>query len=419
MAASLAAVVPALLSKESAVVAPLAMVFMTLLMPHGRDVRLPMLGAKSLQAHAAGFLRAWLSWVPAVLLVAVYLSAYRFLGFGGLSSGMYIDPISHPGRYATHLIEHLPVMWLATLSPVPPSLAMFMPETITLLAGAGAIAFVGWVAGLWSMRSSAFVAWAMALYIVALLPQMSTDASERCLYFPAIGSSILLALLILKIGPLARRLAPAAPRPPLLTRLTGWAALGFVLAPGIVLSTAMPFMYLPSFERPGNDAASILPHVQDRHPAHVLLLNTPGLFHTFYLGPVVEFRIPGHTDVRVLSSMNGVMSVERIDDRSFVLHADRKGWLTNVFAGMLRSSKPPKPGRVYRKGLFTATLAKMTRDGRDVLAVRFDMTEPLDNSSILFLQWDGETFRPIDLAALPVGKIVRLADTSDVWSSLY
>ena len=419
LAASLAALVPALLSKESAVVAPLAIAVMTLVMPHGREVELPKLSVLSLRAGVAGFVRDWLSWAPAVAILVVYLVLYRLLGFGGIGSGMYIDPFGNPGRYAAHLVMHMPVMWLATLSPAPPSLAMFTPETIPLLAAAGAVAFVVWVAGLWSVRRSALVAWAMALYILALLPQMSTDASERCLYFPAIGSSILLALLLMQIGPIARRAAPAAPRSPRITRIVGWAVLVCVLAPGIVLSAAMPHMYVPAFEKPNEQVASILPHVEERDPDHLLVLNTPGCMHTFYLQPIVAFYAKPSLDVRVLSSMNGVMSVERVDDRSFVLRADRTGWLTNVFAGMLRSPRPPKPGRVYEKGLFTVTLVEMTPDGRDVLTVRFRLDRPLDGPGILFVRWDGETFRPIDLAALPAGQTVTLADTSDVWGSMW
>ena len=419
LAASLAALVPALLSKESAVVAPVLLALMTLAMPRGGEVELPRLNLSSLKSRAAGFLGDWLSWVPAVALLVVYLVLYKLLGFGGINSGMYIDPLDHPGRYVAHLVEHLPVMWLATLSPVPPSLAMFMPETIPLLAAAGAVAFVLWLAGLWSMRRSALVAWAMAVYILALLPQMSTDAAERGLYFPAVGSSILLALLLIQVGFLARRVGAAAARSSILTRIIGWAVLLVVLVPGVILSAAMPFMYLPSFERPSKDAAIIFPYVEDKHPDHILLLNTPGAFHTFYMSPIVAYHTGRNIDLRVLSSMNGVVSVERVDDHSFVLRADRAGWLTNVFAGMLRSPKPPQPGRAYEKGIFTATLLEMTPGGRDVLVVRFEMNLPLDDSRLLFLQWDGEAFRPIDLAALPVGETVTLADTSDVWASMW
>jgi hypothetical protein len=178
-------------------------------------------------------------------------------------------------------------------------------------------------------------------------------------------------------------------------------------------------MYVPSFDRPNRDAESILPHVEATGCDHVVVLNTPGLFHTFFLGPIVEFEVERSIDVHVLSSMNGVMSVERVGDRSFVLRADRNGWLTNPFAGMLRSPRPPRPGRVYEKGLFKVTLLQMSPQGRDLRAVRFDMNRPLDDPDVLFIQWDGQTFRPIDLAGLHLKQKVTLADTSDVWASMW
>ena len=419
LAASLVALVPALLSKESAVIAPLAIGLMTFVMPRGREAESSPPSRWSLRTAGVSFVRDWISWVPAVAILVVYLGFYKLLGFGGFTSGLYVDPFANPGGYLAHLVGHMPVMWLATLSPVPPSLAMFFPSTIPLLAVAGAVAFVVWVGGLWWMRRSALVAWAMGFYILALLPQMASDASERALYLPAVGSSILLALLLVQIGPIARRISPGTPCPRKLTRMVGWAALVCILVPGVVLSTMMPLVYVPSFEKPNQEAASIVPHVEERDPDHLIVLNTSGPMHTFYLHPIVQFHRGPNLDVRVLSSMNGVMSAQRLDDRAFVLRADRKGWLTNFFAGILRSPRPPKPGRVFDRGIVTATFLEMTQGGRDILAVRFDMDCPLDDPSILFMEWDGEVFRPIDLAALAAGKIVTLADTSDVWSSMW
>jgi hypothetical protein len=310
-------------------------------------------------------------------------------------------------------------MWLATLSPVPPSVTMFWPATIPVLAAAGAVALLVWVAGLWSMRTSALVTWAMALYLLALLPQMATDASERGLYLPSIGSSILLALLLMQIRPIARRVAPAAPRGSRLTRLVGWGALLCVLAPGAILSAAMPYMYVASARKPTEQALSILPHLAERNPDHLFVLNTPGPMHTFYLHPIVAFYAKPGLDARVLSSMNGVMSVERIADSSFVVRADRQGWLTNMFAGVLRARSRLEPGAVFERGVLTATLLELTPDARDVLAVRFDVTMPLDDPRVLFMQWDGSIFHPIDLAALPPGQVVTLADTSNLWESMW
>jgi hypothetical protein len=349
----------------------------------------------------------------------VYIAVYKLVGFGGFTTGMYVDPLANPGGYLAHLITHLPVMWLATLSPVLPSVAMFWPETILPLAAAGAVVFIMWVVGLWWLRRSALAVWAMAVYILALLPQMATDASERGLYFPAIASSILLALLLVQIRPIACRVAPGAPSAPRITRIVGWGVLVCVLVPGIILSAALPYLYAPSFKKPTIQAASILPYVEERDPDHVLVLNTPGMLHTFYLQPIVAFYSKPGLDVRVLSSVNGVMSVERVDDRSFIIRAKDAGWLTNMFAKMLRSPKPPKQGRTFENDLFKATFAEMTPDGRDVLAVRFELNRPLNDPAMLFIQWDGQTFRPIDLAALPPNEPVTLADTSNVWASMW
>ena len=416
---ALAALVPALLSKESAATAPLVIVLMTLIMPRGRERELSTARLSALWTRLARFVRDWVSWAPAVALLVAYIVAYKLLGFGGVSSGMYVDPFIDPGRYLGHLFVHLPIMWLATLSPVPPYLVMFWPAVTAFLSVAGAIAFVIWVAALWWMRKSALVAWAMGLYILALLPQMAADASERGLYFPAIGSSVLLALLLVQIGPITRRVVSAAPRASTFARIMGWAVLVCVLLPGVVLSAAMPLMYSTAFGKPNAQTATMFPHVDERNPEHVVVLNTVGPVHTFYLAPLVAYHAGHPIDIRVLSSVNGVMSVERVAERSFVLRADRKGWLTNMFAGMLRSARLPKPGRVYEKGLFWVTLAEMSPDGRDVLGVRFDMDRPLDDPEVLFIRWDGETFRPIDLAAMPTGEITTLADTSGLWNSMW
>ena len=172
---------------------------------------------------------------------------------------MYVDPLANPVGYVVHLLEHVPVMWLATLSPVPPSLTMFFPASTPLLVVGGAVAFVAWIVALWWMRKRALVVWAMGLYLIALLPQMAADASERALYFPMIGASILLALLLIQLGPIARRIASGIPAPPKITRVAGWILLVCVLIPGAVLSATMSLVYGFSFDRPNQEAMTAVP----------------------------------------------------------------------------------------------------------------------------------------------------------------
>jgi hypothetical protein len=446
LAISLIALWPAFLSKESAVLAPVGMALMSLLLPRGFDEELgaasrttneledlaleqseleqskpeqSKTGAEGLLRSVGAFVEDWLSWAPALLMMVLYLGLYRALGFGGLNSGMYIDPFAAPARYAGHLVGHLPVMWLATLSPVPPSVPWFVPALLLPFALVGFVLFAAWIVGLWPLRKSGLVAWSIAFYLLSLLPQMASDASERALYSPAVAASILLAIVAAEVPFLARRIWPDRPRAPRWTRATGWAILFAVLVPGVLLSCLYPFVWQPSFERLDRDALTAVHHIERQTPAHVLLLNTPGWLHGMYMPALIEHQIGYRVDVRVLSSMNAVVSLIRLNETDFLVRADRDGWLTNPMAAMLRPPGPPERGTVFEQDLFSATLEEMTRGGGDVAAVRFQMDLAVADPSLLFLSWNGEAFSPVDVASLPRGEEIVLADTSDVWASMW
>lgn len=402
--------------KESAVVGPALVVLTTLCFPRGTDETLPSLGRSVLRARSVVALRDPHSWAPAVSVFVVYLTLYKTLDLGGMNNLAYVDPLSQPAAYLGHLIVHLPVMWLATLTPVFPSLAMFMPETRALLALAGLIAFAVWLLLLWPLRRRALALWGIVAYLLALLPQLGTDASERLLYVPYVGAAVLLGCMIVQVGPLARRMLPG-PRPGKLARGGGWLALLGVVVPGAALSAYYPHIMLPSLVAPERQALTALPHIRERRPDHVLVLNTGGIFMTLYASGVLEYHEGGYIDLRLLSSCDGVLSVERLPGDSFVIRSDRAGWLSNMFARILRT-RPLAAGRVYDTDLFQATLLELTADGSDVQAVRFDLKRPLDDRSLLFLYWDGRGFEPLDLASLAPHESLELADTSDIWASV-
>jgi len=403
--------------KESAAIAPLVLILMTILMPEGRDEETA-LDLKAIRKRVPIFLRDWPSWLPALLSLFLYLGLYVGLKFGGMNNLMYIDPLAAPGRYLSHLVFHLPVMWLATLSAVPPSLFWFFPATLLPLAVAGLVLFVLWMWALFPSVRRPLVLWALIVYLLALLPQLGTDASERGLYFPLVAAAILLAISLVQIGPLARRLMPKKPRAPVFTRIFGWYILFGVLVSGLVLSAYYPFIYVPSFAGLERDALTAKPFVEERKPDNVLVLNTGGPFITFYLGGTLEYHLGYPVDVRVLSACNAVISVKRTGDTSFVIRSDRKGWLSNMFAKLFRTDPKLQEGKVYQNNLFSATLLELIPDATDVLAVRFDITKPLDDQPLLFLYWDGERFLTMDFATLEDGKEFILADTSDVWASM-
>ncbi len=416
LAVALMALLLSLGFKESAVVAPVLVVLATLCFPRGTDATLPSLGLSVLRARAVAALRDPLSWAPAVLVFIVYLALYKTLGLGGMNNLAYVDPLSQPVAYLGHLVVHLPVMWLATLTPVFPSMVMFMPETLAPQALLGLVVFAVWLLLLWPLRRWALVLWGMAAYLLALLPQLGADASERLLYVPYVGAAVLLGCLIVQIGPLARRVLPE-PGPGKLARAGGWLTLLAVVVPGAVLSAYYPYVMLPSLVAPERQALTALPHVRESRAEHILVLNTSGMFMTLYASSVLEYHQGGYVDLRLLSSCNGVLSVERLPGDSFVLRSDRSGWLSNMFARIFRT-RPLAAGRVYDTDLFQATLLELTADGSDVLEVRFDLKRPLEDPSLLFLYWDGRGFEPLDVASLAPGTSVELADTSDIWAGM-
>jgi len=148
------------------------------------------------------------------------------------------------------------------------------------------------------------------------------------------------------------------------------------------------------------------------------VLNTSGMFMTLYTGETLQHLLGRSLAVYPLSSANAVMSIQRISDRSFVLQADRKGWLSNMFAKLARSRPELETGTVYTEPGFTATLLELTPDRQDVLEVRFDFRAPIRGSGKLLLTWDGHRFNDFDYDSLADGETRQLADTGDVLAML-
>ena len=388
-------------SKETAVVVPILIVLLELLLP----------AAGAVVDRWRLFASGWRDWSPPLAALLVYLAIYKVSG-AGMRNLMYVDPLTQPLAYLRHLALHLPVMFLATVTPLPPSAAVFQPAALVPMALAGLAAVALLVLGLWPLRRDPLIRWTFVAYLIVLLPQLGADASERLLYFPFVPATFFLASLLVTIR--ARRGAPTDP--PFLTRALGWAVLLVVLVPGFILSAAESGYMVRSLRKPERDVLTSLDAVRARRPAEIVLLNTSGPFITFYPGGVYEYHLGRPQPTRVLSSLSGKMTIERLGTASIVLRTDRPGWLSNMFARVARWHERLTPGRVYPTSLFDATLLELTPDGRDALAVRFDFRRALDDPSLLFLVWDGARFAPFEFGSLSPGERRPLADTADVWA---
>jgi hypothetical protein len=251
------------------------------------------------------------------------------------------------------------------------------------------------------------VIWAFLLYLGALLPQLGTDAGERSLYLPYVFGSILIALLVQEISFLARRFSAAVSRTPRITRIFGWYLFIGVIVLGVIFSIITPFSYKETSAQFLKDPLTAVPHIKSS-TQHVLILNTRSFFSLLMLPSILEDHTQQSLDIRILSAHTAKASLERSGDSGFILHMDRKGWLSNFMARAFRTHPKLEPGKVYNNNLFDATLIKLLEDRSDVLAVRFEMHCSLNAPNLLFLYWDGRSFQPMDIGALPLNKVVPL-----------
>jgi hypothetical protein len=416
LVASVACMALALGSKESAAVAPVALVLLSVLAPGGEIGE--KLGRGRFRDGLETVRASRHAWLPPLVVLATYLVLYRVLELGIMRNLLYVDPFGQTGEYLARVVVGMPIFWLSTLTPAPGDLAIFEPELALPMAVAGTLAFALWLVALWPLRRDRLVVWAMSLYIVVLMPQLGTDASARGLYLPMVFAAIVLARLALAIGPLARRLAVNAAPKPLSTRLMGWWALVGVLGVGLVLSIAYPYMFVPSLRSTERDTLTALPLVATSNADHVVALTSPGMMSSFYTRDILTYHTGEPVDVRVLAAGHGVWSVERMDERSFSIRIDRTGWLSNMFARVVRIEPEPRLGRVYETDLFRATVLELTDDGTDVLEVRFEFERSLDDPAYLFVAWTGKAYERVDVAELPVGETVELCDNSNVWAAM-
>jgi hypothetical protein len=397
LAAELSLFALALTCKESAVLAPVLAALMSVVAPRGvDDGPIPRDALRDALQRPAG-------WLPQGLLVAGFLAVYKAAQLGGMNNLMYMDPLAQPLTYARHLVAHMPVMWLATVSPVPPSLTMLWPPSLWPLAIAGALAMAGWLWLSLPLLRQPLYAWALGVYMLALLPQLGTDASERGLYQPWLGAAILLAGLLVHVW------RPASTR----LRLGGWAALLGVALPGAALAVAYPWVYTPSLAAPERHALTAVPHIRDRGASTVLFVTTAGMMDTLYPSGVLDVHLgEDAVEAWLLSSANARWTVERVGPRALVLRADRPGWLSNMFARLVRTDPAP-PAAPVDAGPFVATVLEQTPAGDDALAVRFDLA-----GDPLLLVWTDDGYQPLDLTALPEGVAVPITDSSDLWRSM-
>jgi hypothetical protein len=139
---------------------------------------------------------------PVVCITAGWLAVYKWLGYGAASSTMYVDPFAQPSEWLANAVLRVPVLLGALTVGLPADAWTVSAQARGILAvagllGTGAVAMV--VRSAWPTLDSDMrrhVKWLAAGAALAVLPVTSIFPSSRLLVLPSLGSAAVLAIVL-------------------------------------------------------------------------------------------------------------------------------------------------------------------------------------------------------------------------------
>jgi hypothetical protein len=331
--------------------------------------------------------------VPYAVVVVGWRVVYQRLGYGAAGSTAYLDPARDtlefatalPARAAALLVGQLALPWsdLASIWRfVSPSL-----ERTMIIVTVGVL--IATIALLWSTvrrdRVSRFFA---AGALLSVVPICSTFPADRLLWFVGIGAMAVVARFLASPKMRAQKVGAVA--------LIG---VHLVLAPLFLLSRSRS---METVERPLARANHSIPSGDKT----VVIINPPSDALVGYTQITRAAQgLPAPRRLRWLATGAAGVTVMRDDDRTLRVRA---GFLEQISERMLTGPRRrfAVGDRVDLTGLSIEVVS--VADGRPT-EVRFRFDVPLEDPSLLWLQWAERDFQPF--SPPPVGGQVTLPPT--------
>ena len=379
--------------KPGAAVAPLALLLSLFSCEAGAAVMFYLL------AHAvfidSGKLRGRLaSLLPAAGVVVLWRVAYVALGYGVGGTGLYIDPVLEPMRFAAAIADRglflLQLQWAIPSSRVHVYGVVFFAVLILLL-----------IPVLRRSRSARF--WATGM-LLSVIPICGTYPDPRLLIFVGLGAFGLMAeLMTMALSTEAKRPTTPLWRWPAVGLSVFFVAIHLVLAPvGLAGRAARPFGPKGLME----DVIRGIPLGDAVEQRDVIFVNAPIAYggHLPILRAMEGRPVPRHT--RVLGPSGAGVRLSRPDAHTLVMQP-RGGYLSQIPDRIVRSrTRPMSLGQTIELTGLTIRVARLTADGRPAeVAFRFDV--PLEDPSLLWLHWVDGRFEPF--TPPEVGQTAELA----------
>lgn len=357
-------------------------------------------------------------WVLPVLILVLFLLAYAKAGFG-TNNLMYVDPLKAPLEFLSTALLRLGTLLAGCFSPLPIGLTLFYKQALLFAALAG---FVLFALAIYFLRNGIVthqaLQFALAGILVSALPQLAVDVSERQLYFPMALAGFVIAYGVLQWKPFRAQesLGIKDTESFSSTAVGFWFLLhGFILA--APLSLVYSITYSASFQNPEIKALEALAAARSQNAGKIVFLNSPGPFFTFYAPDILRYH-GGPRQVFFLAGMNGRTWMRQESAHSFSIRTDSPGWLSNMFAMLVRRDLIVRTTDQYRTPLFNAELIRLTPEQQDVLEVRFTFPDGLQDTGTIYLRFDGSAFHPVAFSRAGGTEWIFLGDTSDPMKEL-
>lgn len=384
LASSVALYLLACLSKESGLVG-LPLVGLYLLTLDGDDRSEP------LRSRCLRVARSPVLWLF-VAITAAYLACYVATGHGTTSSN-YATPSHRTGVYVERVATLVPLAFGSLFFGISTDLVFTRPGLFWPIIALDTVLVALLLSTLWHRLRTRPPAWFAGGWIVAaLLPSAGVTLSDRLLMSAAVGSALMLGLLMDSLA--SPRAMFATPR----SRVVGgvFIVFGLIVAvpSGWVRSTM--FSRMAAADRTGIVTAEI-PAAAGTPRQTVILLNCPSALMGFTLQPTwAVCRNDTNTTFYILSMARRATTVLREDDRTLLVTYGDPPLLVPRFERIFHTTEePPPPGQVFRTAAFAATVVSTGDSG--IRSVRFRFPNGIEGSPVRFLAWRSGAFRRTEL----------------------
>lgn len=351
--------------------------------------------------RARWFKRA-LSLLPALLVMISWRLIYNHLGHGAFTSGFILDPAREPLRFAWLVLVRAPVLLFAQWTPFPADMFGFLFPPEQIYGWGIAVIFlvilvVVFIPLLIKDKLARF--WLVAMLCCAV-PICASAPMNRNLLFVAIGAFGLMAQFVGAVLTNASYLIKSR-----FTKVASIGMLVFLLLSHIVLS-AVGRIVQPIILSSVHDSFEATmqigspPGLQDKT---VVFINCPNPFAISYLPPYrAHYNLPLPKSIRIIATGFNMYFIRRSGPNTLHLslykgnimqnYKRTTAWSVNffkMFTGSFRDCDafPINPGDKFELPGFTAKVIKVDKTGRPTKVIyKFD--RPLDDSSLIWLQWD-------------------------------